>query len=128
MRDAFAATAHRIPEKGDVGVLLPCTPNERAKLEPLVNRFQEAGIEILALDRIELAAGVPHRDVDVRDALKTISAGKASFVLSFNANSNQLAEDLRRVTRKAAELQVQIITTPEEAEAMLDCVLAAQRR
>ncbi len=122
MRDAFVASGHRIPAEGDIGVLLPCTDNERSRVAPLLERFSAAGIEVMALDGMEVGGSGHVQSMSAERLLKLISEGKFTFVLSFNANSNELSQELRALTRKAVELQVQIISTPEEAEALLQCV------
>ena len=51
-----------------------------------------------------------------------IAGGKVTFLLSFNANSNVDSEFFHRIRRKAVDLEVQVISTKEEAEALLLCV------
>jgi carbamoyl-phosphate synthase large subunit len=122
MRDAFIATGHRIPKRGDSGILLSCSPNEAAKLGPLLDRFREAGLDVVHLQGLQ-TANQEARGLDRGSILKMLSAGRVSFVLAFSANSNQIEEEERAITKKAVELQVQVLTTPEEAEAFLQCAM-----
>ncbi len=85
-----------------------------ARLGPLLRGFKERGIEVLELDE----KSKPRTD----EALSLIAGGKVAFILSFNANSNVDSELFHRIRRKAVDLQVQVISTKEEAEALLLCV------
>ena len=60
-------------------------------------------------------------DRKINELLSLLSGGRVTFVLSFNANSNSDPQLFRRVRRKAVDLQIQVISTREEAEAVLLC-------
>ncbi len=115
LSQAFLATGHKMPKKGDVGVMLLEPWQGSAGVKPLLSRFRTAGIEVLELDEETLASRMT-------EVLGAIAGGKVSFVLSFNANTNVDSEAFHRVRRKAVDLQVQILSTKEEAEALLLCV------
>src|SRR5437870_12718154 len=59
--------------------------------------------------------------------MRMIPSGKAAFLLSFDANSNRLDDQLTTVRRKAVELQVPVVLTPEPASALRHCMAAARR-
>jgi len=112
---AFQATGHRIPVKGDRGfLLLEEAQGEDIKTQ-VIKSWSEKGLEVLTL-------GEDSPPKVVEDAIDMIASGKTAFVLSFNNNSNTPSEVLRRLRRKAVDLQVQVLTTKEEADAMLLCV------
>jgi carbamoyl-phosphate synthase large subunit len=115
LSEALKATGHKIPKKGDLGVLLLEPWQNITSYEELLEEFREKGIEVRTLDE-KLAAS------EGEDVLSLISQGRVSFVLSFNANSNTTSETLRKVRRKAVDLQVQLLSTKEEAEALLLCI------
>ncbi len=115
LSQAFLATGHKMPKKGDVGVMLLEPWQGSAGVKPLLSRFRTAGIEVLELDEETLASRMT-------EVLGAIAGGKVSFVLSFNANTNVDSEAFHRVRRKAVDLQVQVLSTKEEAEALLLCV------
>ncbi len=115
LSQAFLATGHRIPAKGDVGILLLEPWQDASGVKPLLSRFRGAGIEVLELDERAL-------DERMAEVMGLISGGKVSFVLSFNANTNVDSEAFHKVRRKAVDLQVQVLSTKEEAEALLLCV------
>ncbi|HYC26428.1 MAG TPA: ATP-grasp domain-containing protein, partial [Nitrososphaerales archaeon] len=112
---ALRATGRKIPKKGDGGIMLLEPWQDRAGSEKLISKFKEAGIEITPFDETTLNSRVS-------EVLSMISAGKVSLVLSFNANSNRDSEAYHSVRRKAVDLQVQVVSTKEEAEALLLCV------
>lgn len=114
LSQALLATGHRIPNKGDTGVVLLEPWQDEAGAEALLEGFRKKGIEMLTVGKSS-----PTRAGEV---LSLISAGKISFLLSFNANSNMTSDDLYRIRRKAVDLQVQIFSTKEEAQAVLLCV------
>jgi carbamoyl-phosphate synthase large subunit len=111
---ALLATGHRIPKRGDAGIMLLEPWQDEAGADALVAAFRRKGIEMLIVGKSS-----PHKADDV---LSLISAGKVSFILSFNANSNVTSDDLHRIRRKAVDLQVQIFSTKEEAQAVLLCM------
>jgi carbamoyl-phosphate synthase large subunit len=111
---ALAATGRRIPGEGDLGVILYEPWQDAASAAPLLTEFRRAGIEILEFSEESLAARK-------EEVLHLISSGKVSFILSFNANSNVDSELFHTVRRRAVDLQVQVISTKEEAEALLLC-------
>ncbi|MDE1858499.1 MAG: carbamoyl-phosphate synthase (glutamine-hydrolyzing) large subunit, partial [Thaumarchaeota archaeon] len=115
LSQAFLATGHKIPRRGEAGLLLLEHWQDGGGLAKLLKGFREKGIEVMELDEKSLKS----RESEV---LSTISTGKVSFVLSFNANSNVDSELFHRVRRKAVDLQVQVISTKEEAEALLLCM------
>ena len=121
LSQAFLATGHRIPERGQVGVVLLEPWQHETGLAGLVESFDGAGIEVMTFDEMSLAAKVD-------EVLSLISSGRVSFVFSFNANSNGGSELFRRVRRKAVDLQVQVVSTREEAEALLLCAGARGAR
>jgi hypothetical protein len=88
---------------------------ETAGVKPLLSRLRGEGIEMLELDEQAL-------DSRMTEVMDLIAGGKVSFVLSFNANTNVDSELFHKVRRKAVDLQVQVISTKEEAEALLLCV------
>ena len=114
LSQAFLATGHRIPERGDVGLLLLEHWQDGGGLAPLLKGFRDRGIEVVEVDEKTRSKG--------EEAMSLIAGGKVSFVLSFNANSNVDSEQFHRLRRKAVDLQVQVISTKEEAEALLLCV------
>ncbi len=111
---ALMAAGHKIPKKGDTGVMLLESWQDEVGAETLLTEFRKKGIEMLII------GGPSPTKTD--DVLSLISAGKISFLLSFNANSNVTSDDLYRIRRKAVDLQVQIFSTKEEAQAVLLCV------
>ncbi len=115
LSQAFKATGHMMPKKGDAGILLLESWQDAAGVGNLLSRFRKLGIEIMEHDEKSLKS-------KEEEVMKLISSGKVSFVLSFNANSNVDSELFHRVRRKAVDLQVQIISTKEEAEALLLCI------
>ncbi|MDA4118923.1 MAG: hypothetical protein OK455_11350 [Thaumarchaeota archaeon] len=56
------------------------------------------------------------------------SHGKVALILSLNTNLNKMRKDLYKVRRKAVELQVPLLTTVEEGEAVLLCVQSPLRQ
>jgi len=114
LSQALIATSHRIPRKGDLGIMLLESWQREAEEGALLDRFRGHGVEILV--------GGESSSTATKSILSLISAGKVSFILSFNANSNSVSEELHRVRRKAVDLQVQIFTTREEARAVLQCM------
>jgi carbamoyl-phosphate synthase large subunit len=115
LSQAFLASGHRILRKGDEGVFLVEGREDPATVERVLREFKDRGIMVSTL-------GGPGHPSNPEETLAKISDGKVGFVLSFNANSNVSDETLLRVRRKAVDLQVQVFTTREEAEAMLLCV------
>jgi carbamoyl-phosphate synthase large subunit len=115
LAQALIATGHKIPRKGDEGLLLLEAGQNSAGSEGLVAQFELRGIEIRTIEEES-----PRTTID--ETLALISAGKVSLVLSFNANSNSKSEQLHTIRRKAVDLQVQVLSTKEEAEAFLLCV------
>jgi len=114
LSQALLATGHRIPRKGEMGVMLLEPWQDEAGAEGILTEFRNRGIEMLKVARPSPAT--------VNDAISLISAGKISFLLSFNANSNVTSDDLYRIRRRAVDLQVQIFSTREEAQAVLLCM------
>ena len=112
---ALSATGRRIPARGERGVLLLEEGQREDTLTDLISRFGRAGVEFTAA-----AEGDPSEKVE--KVLRAISLGEVSIVLSFNANSNKESKVLHGIRRKAVDLQVQVVTTREEAEAMLLCM------
>jgi carbamoyl-phosphate synthase large subunit len=111
---AMAATGRKIPTRGDRGVLLLEEQQGPDEFADLAGEFDRMGVGIVT---------VSERDPAGAEAvLSEISQGRVSFLLSFNANSNRESELLHRVRRKAVDLQVQVVTTKEEAWAMLLCM------
>jgi carbamoyl-phosphate synthase large subunit len=115
LSQALLATGHKIPKRGDVGLLLLEHWQDGGGLGPLLEGFRGRGIEVIELDEEALKA----RSDEI---VSLISGGRVSFVLSFNTNSNVDSELFHRIRRKAVDLQVQVISTREEAEALLLCV------
>ncbi|MDE1853808.1 MAG: carbamoyl-phosphate synthase (glutamine-hydrolyzing) large subunit [Thaumarchaeota archaeon] len=115
LSQAFLATGHKIPKKGDVGLMLLEPWQDGPGVETLLAGFRKKGIEMLQLDEESLVSRMD-------EVMSLISDGKVSFVLSFNANSNVDSAPFHRARRKAVDLQVQVISTKEEAEALLLCV------
>ena len=115
LSQAFMASGHKIPKRGDLGILLLEPWQDKGAAFGLVEKFEKKGIELRLID--EASPGSRFEEV-----LKMISEGKVSLILSFNANSNTETEVFNRVRRKAVDLQVQVISTKEEAEALLLCV------
>jgi carbamoyl-phosphate synthase large subunit len=112
---ALVAAGRRIPVKGDNGIMLLEEGHSADSLSDLVAEFAKAGLGVTTVmegDRGEV----------IDDVLSRVSRGEVAFVLSFNSNSNKESEVLHRIRRKAVDLQVQVITTREEAEAVLLCV------
>jgi carbamoyl-phosphate synthase large subunit len=114
LSQALLATGHKIPKKGDMGVMLLEPWQDEGGAEALLAEFRKKGIEMLIIGGSSTTK--------TNDVLSLISAGKISFLLSFNANSNVTSNDLYRIRRKAVDLQVQIFSTKEEAQAVLLCV------
>ena len=115
LSQALLATGRKIPRKGDLGLLLLEPWQDGGGLSTIVKGFKDRGIEVIEVDENSLKS---RQD----DVLALISGGKVSFLLSFNANSNVDSEEFHRIRRKAVDLQIQVIATREEAEAMLLCV------
>ncbi|MDA4126211.1 MAG: carbamoyl-phosphate synthase (glutamine-hydrolyzing) large subunit [Thaumarchaeota archaeon] len=115
LSQAFMASGHTIPKQGDLGILLLEPWQDKSSATGLIDGFEKKGIKIQVLDQSSL-------DTMFDGALKMISHGEVSFILSFNANSNTDTEVFNRIRRKAVDLQVQVISTREEAEALLMCV------
>jgi carbamoyl-phosphate synthase large subunit len=114
LSQALLATGHKIPKKGDMGVMLLEPWQDEGGAEALLAEFRKRGIEMLIIGGSSTTK--------TNEVLSLISAGKVSFLLSFNANSNVTSNDLYRIRRKAVDLQVQIFSTKEEAQAVLLCV------
>ncbi len=112
---ALMAIGRRIPVKGDTGIMLYEQWQDGAATSALLAGYRSTGINVLEFNEGSLASS---RD----DVLRLISQGRVAFVLSFNANSNADSELFHEVRRKAVDLQVQVISTKEEAEALLLCV------
>ncbi|MBI3840707.1 MAG: carbamoyl-phosphate synthase (glutamine-hydrolyzing) large subunit, partial [Thaumarchaeota archaeon] len=115
LAQALLATGHKIPKRGDRGLILFEPWQEESSAAGLVSRFKDLGIEVTGL-------GEKSTERQFEEALSLISGGKIRFVLSFNSNSNTTSEKGRAARRKAVDLQVQVISTKEEAEALLLCV------
>jgi carbamoyl-phosphate synthase large subunit len=115
LSQAFIATGHKVPKKGDTGLVLFEHWQDGSGVAPLLAGFRKQGIKVVELDENSLRSRL-------REVISLIAAGKVSFVLSFNANSNIDSELFHSVRRKAVDLQVQVISTKEEAEALLLCV------
>ncbi len=115
LAEAFKATGHRIPKKGDEGIMLVEPWQGPAMYEGLLTKFRQHGLRTTVLSEESPAASLD-------EALSSISGGKLVYLLSFNANSNVHSERLYKVRRKAVDLQVQVLSTKEEAEAMLLCM------
>ena len=114
---AFVATGRKIPIRGENGILLLEDGQREDSLAGLIAEFGRAGVEFTT-------ASEGDRPERIEEVLSSISQGKVSVILSFNANSNRESEALHRIRRKAVDLQVNVITTREEAEAMLLCMSA----
>jgi len=114
---ALVATGRRIPVRGDRGILLLEEGQQADPLADLIARFGSLGVEITTAMETD-------QSEKISQVLSDISQGKVSFLLSFNANSNRQSEVLHRIRRKAVDLQVQVVTTKEEAEAILLCMSA----
>ncbi len=117
LSEALKATGHKIPKKGDQGLLLLERWQTRAAFDDLISKFEKRGMRVSTLSD-------ESSDGALDEAVSSISQGRTSFVLSFNANSNLHSDKLHRVRRKAVDLQVQVFATKEEAEAVLACVAA----
>lgn len=115
LSQALLATGRKIPKRGDRGIMLFEPWQDQAGSESLIAEFKVKGIEVTAFDEASLRDGLD-------GVLSAIGSGEISFVLSFNTNTNRDSEDYHRVRRKAVDLQVQVISTKEEARAILLCV------
>ncbi len=111
---ALTATGHRIPEKGETGLFL-LEGGQDSSAAAVTESFAKAGLQVRTV-----SAGAT--EGELAKALEMIGEGNVAFVLSFSANANSVSEPLKRIRRKAVDLQVQILTTREEAEALLLCV------
>ena len=114
---ALRATGRKIPKKGDTGLALLEPWQDSSGAGKLLSGFRSKGIEVVELDEKSARSRSD-------EFMKAISDGKVSFVLSFNSNSNSDDESFYRLRRKAVDLQVQVISTREEAEALLLCISA----
>ena len=114
LSQAFLATGRKIPKRGESGILLLEPGEDASALAALLSEFQGQGIDVRVFDEESLRGNLD-------EVLTSISAGRVAFVLSFNANSNLDSEFYHRVRRKAVDLQVQVISTREEALALLLC-------
>ena len=114
---ALTATGRRVPARGDKGILLLEEGQREESFGDLLGDFGREGVEFTTVSE-----GDQTERLD--EALSNISQGKVSLVLSFNANSNRESEALHKIRRKAVDLQVQVVATREEAEAMLLCMRA----
>jgi carbamoyl-phosphate synthase large subunit len=112
---ALAATGHKIPTKGDLGYLLLEPRQDVQSAGQLSEAFSKKGV------KLEVISAGDERET-FEGAIDAITGGRVSFVLSFNSNSNTVSEPLRRIRRKAVDLQVQLISSREEAEAFLLCM------
>lgn len=115
LSQALLATGRKIPKKGDLGLMLFEPWQDRASSEKLISDFARKGIEVEAFDESSLRKSIDR-------VLRSISDGRLAFILSFNTNTNRDSDDYHRVRRKAVDLQVQVISTKEEAQAVLLCV------
>ncbi|HZW84916.1 MAG TPA: ATP-grasp domain-containing protein, partial [Nitrososphaerales archaeon] len=115
LAQALRATGHRIPERGDQGIMLLEPWQDKAGSDRLIESFAKKGVSVLTFDEQSLSSRV-------QEVLSMVSQGKVSFILSFNTNTNRDSEACHLVRRKAVDLQVQVISTKEEAEAVLLCV------
>ncbi len=112
---ALQATGRRIPRRGDQGVMLFEPWQDAAAAGGLPAKFRENGVQVLELDEEDAVRRM-------EEVQSLISSGKVSFLLSFNANSNADSEAFHAIRRKAVDLQVQVVSTKEEAEALLLCM------
>jgi len=115
LSSALLATGRRIPTRGEKGVLLLEEGQREDSLADLIAGFGRLGVEITTAIENDPSERIS-------EVLSNISLGRVSFLLSFNPNSNRQSEVLHRIRRKAVDLQVQVVTTKEEAEAMLLCM------
>ena len=114
LSQAILATGRRIPKRGDTGIMLLEPRQDRPGSTALVSEFLDQGIEVRVFDEVSLRE-------KLAEVLSMISEGKLAFVLSFNSNSNLDSELYHRVRRKAVDFQVQVVSTAEEARALLLC-------
>ena len=112
---AFLATGHRIPAKGERGLALFEDAQTEERSSGIVKAYASKGVPI---DFLRPGSS----DKEFHEGVSKVSAGDYSFLLSFNTNSTGSKEQFQRVRRKAVDLQVQIFSTGEEAEAMLLCM------
>ncbi len=115
LSEALLASGHKIPKKGETGVLLLEPWQDEAAAEPILEEFRKKGVQMLT-------AGGKSSLMKPDEVLSLLSSGTFCFLLSFNANSNATSDELHRIRRKAVDLQVQIFSTKEEARAVLLCV------
>jgi carbamoyl-phosphate synthase large subunit len=115
LSEAFVATGHKIPKRGDTGLILLEPWQSASGSKGILADFAKRGIEVLALEENSSPVRFEH-------ALTSISEGKISFILSFNANTNTPSGKLGKIRRRAVDLQVQVLFTKEESEAMLLCM------
>jgi carbamoyl-phosphate synthase large subunit len=115
LSQALLATGRKIPRKGDAGIMLLEPWQDEAGASALLSGFRRSGIDVMVYNEDTLRG-------KLEEALSLVSEGKVAFVLSFNANSNLDSDLFHKVRRKAVDLQVQVISTKEEAEALLSCV------
>jgi carbamoyl-phosphate synthase large subunit len=114
LSQAFLATGRKVPKRGDSGLLLLEPWQDGTAVAALLSGFRKLGIDIATQDEGSLKGRLG-------EVLSQISEGKLAFVLSFNANANLDSDIFHRVRRKAVDLQVQVISTREEAQALLLC-------
>ncbi|MDG6938999.1 MAG: carbamoyl-phosphate synthase (glutamine-hydrolyzing) large subunit [Nitrososphaerota archaeon] len=115
MSKALVAAGQRIPSAQDLVVALPYPEWEARWAVPALEKFREAGMDLVSPVPVEGAGRV----VPEKDVLEAIVQRKVSLVLSFNNNVNDTPEVVKAVARRAVEFQVHVVTTPEEAEAVL---------
>ena len=112
---ALVATGHRIPRAGDRGLMLMEEGQGTDLSSEMTLSYSQHGVALTTVSAESSPEGIA-------GALDGISRGEYSFILSFNANRNSTSKALERIRRKAVDLQVQVITSREEANAFLLCI------
>ena len=124
MSRALIASGLRIPAKGNTGIFLADEQADLHNAKRLVDGYERAGIDFVTTAALAPTLGTGARTASIEEMVEMITSGKASLVISLNTNLNKVRKDLYKVRRKAVELQVPFLTTIEEGEAVLQCVVS----
>jgi carbamoyl-phosphate synthase large subunit len=125
MSRALIASGLRIPQKGETGIILADEKSDMKRMRSLVEGFAGAGIVFVTTQSLANGLGSGMARASTTDEMaEMLASGKASFVISLSTNLNKMRRDLFKVRRKAVELQIPFLTTLEEGEVILMCVLS----
>ena len=128
MSRALIAAGLKIPSRGDNGIVLADELSDLTKAASLLMEFKKVGIEFITTQSLANSLGDVAKVASLETMLEMTSHGKVALILSLNTNLNKMRKDLYKVRRKAVELQVPLLTTVEEGEAVLLCVQSPLRQ